>query len=59
MNVSAWPVLTWLVFFPLAACLVLPLIRGEKAVRVFTLLAGLAEPYAEPWKNVNSSIKSV
>ena len=40
---SAWPVLTWLVFFPLAACLVLPLIRGEKAVRVFTLLAGLTE----------------
>jgi NADH-quinone oxidoreductase subunit M len=35
--------LTILVFFPVAACLALPFIRGAKAVRAFCLAAGLAE----------------
>ncbi len=32
-----------LVFFPLAACLVLPAHRGDRTVRVFALAVGLAE----------------
>jgi NADH-quinone oxidoreductase subunit M len=40
---SAWPILTILVFFPVAACLALPFIRGDKAVRAFSLAVGLVE----------------
>ncbi len=40
---SHWPTLTVLVFFPVAACLVLPAVRGDRAVRVFALAVGLAE----------------
>ncbi len=37
------PILSILTFFPLAACFVLPFLRNEKTVRVFTLFAGIAE----------------
>ena len=40
---SEWPVLTVLIFFPVAACLVLPFVRGDRAVRVFSLGVGLFE----------------
>ena len=40
---SLWPTLTVLVFFPVAACLVLPFVRGDRAVRVFALVVGLVE----------------
>ena len=40
---STWPTLTILVFFPVAACLVLPFIRGDRAVRVFALAVGVVE----------------
>ena len=40
---SNWPTLTVLVFFPVAACLVLPAVRGDRAVRVFALAVGMAE----------------
>jgi NADH-quinone oxidoreductase subunit M len=40
---SEWPILTVLIFFPVAACLVLPFIRGDRAVRVFSLGVGLIE----------------
>jgi NADH-quinone oxidoreductase subunit M len=40
---SDWPILTVLIFFPVAACLILPFIRGEKAVRMFSLAVGLVE----------------
>jgi NADH-quinone oxidoreductase subunit M len=43
VNPSAWPILTILVFFPVAACLALPFIRGDKAVRAFSLAVGLVE----------------
>ena len=43
MIPSAWPILTILVFFPVATCLVLPVIRGDKAVRAFSLAVGLVE----------------
>jgi NADH-quinone oxidoreductase subunit M len=38
-----YPVLTALVFFPLAACLALVFLRREKTIRVFTLVVALAE----------------
>jgi NADH-quinone oxidoreductase subunit M len=40
---SDWPILTLLVFFPVAACLVLPFIRGDRVVRAFSLVVGLVE----------------
>jgi len=40
---SEWPILTVLIFFPVAACLVLPFIRGDRTVRVFSLGVGLLE----------------
>ena len=40
---SEWPILTVLIFFPVAACLVLPIIRGDRTVRVFSLGVGLLE----------------
>ncbi len=43
MTGDAWPTLTWLTFFPVAGCLVLPWLKGERAVRVFTLAVGLGE----------------
>ena len=43
LTSESWPVLTVLVFFPLAACSVLPFLRGGEAVRRWTLAAGLAE----------------
>ncbi|MEW5773390.1 MAG: NADH-quinone oxidoreductase subunit M [Thermodesulfobacteriota bacterium] len=39
----AYPVLSYLIFFPLLACLALALVRDDRTVRVFTLAAGLAE----------------
>ncbi len=39
----AYPVLSYLIFFPLLAALALALFRDDRAVRVFTLAAGLAE----------------
>jgi len=38
-----YPVLTALVFFPLAACLAMVFLRREKTIRVFTLIVALAE----------------
>jgi NADH-quinone oxidoreductase subunit M len=44
MSMSGWPSLTVLVFFPVAACLVLPFIRGgDRAVRIFSLVVGILE----------------
>ncbi len=43
MTHSAWPILSWLTFFPVAACIVLPLVRGDNAVRWFSLAVGLIE----------------
>lgn len=43
MSYSAWPVLTALIFLPAAACLVLPVIKGDRAVRVFSLAVGIVE----------------
>lgn len=40
---SEWPVLSALVWFPLAGCLVLPFIRNERSVRVSTLVMGIVE----------------
>jgi NADH-quinone oxidoreductase subunit M len=40
---SEWPILTVLIFFPAAACLALPFVRGDRAVRLFSLGVGLAE----------------
>lgn len=40
---SEWPVLSAIVWFPLAGCLVLPLIRNERSVRVTTLVMGIVE----------------
>ena len=42
-NFDLWPVLTVLVFFPLAASLLLVFVRSEDAVRKLSLAAGLAE----------------
>jgi NADH-quinone oxidoreductase subunit M len=39
------PILSILTYFPLAACFVLPFIRNEKTVRVFSLLVGIAEVF--------------
>lgn len=41
-----WPVLTTLVFLPVAACLVIPFLREDSHVRWFSLAAGLAEMLA-------------
>jgi NADH-quinone oxidoreductase subunit M len=40
---SAWPTLTILIFFPVAACLVLPFIKGDRTIRLFSLGVGLVE----------------
>jgi NADH-quinone oxidoreductase subunit M len=37
------PILTILIFFPVAACLVLPFIKGDRNVRVFSLIVSLIE----------------
>ncbi len=37
------PILSILTFFPLAACLVLPFLRSDKTVRVFSLTVGIIE----------------
>jgi NADH-quinone oxidoreductase subunit M len=39
------PILSILTFFPLVACFILPFIRNEKSVRVFSLLVGIAEVF--------------
>lgn len=43
MSQTTMPILSILTFFPLAACFILPFIRNEKSVRVFTFLVGIAE----------------
>ncbi len=43
MSQTTMPILSILTFFPLAACFVLPFLRNEKTVRVFSLLVGIAE----------------
>ena len=43
LTFAAWPVLTVLVFLPLAACALLVFVRNEEAVRRVSLAAGLAE----------------
>jgi NADH-quinone oxidoreductase subunit M len=43
MIYSSWPILTTLIFVPLLGCLILAFIKGEKAVRVFSLVVGLVE----------------
>ncbi len=43
MSQSTWPILSFLVFFPVAGCLVLPFLKEEKVIRVFTLVMGLVE----------------
>jgi NADH-quinone oxidoreductase subunit M len=43
MSVTNWPVLSVLIFFPVAGCLVLSVIRGDRAVRIFTLIWGILE----------------
>ena len=40
---AGYPVLTTLVFFPLAACLAVVFLRREKTIRMFTLIVTLAE----------------
>ncbi len=40
---ASFPVLSVLIFFPLAACLVLVFLRGDKAVRVFSLAVTIVE----------------
>lgn len=43
MIESSWPILTTLIFFPLAGCLLLAFIKDEKAIRVFSLGVSLIE----------------
>ena len=43
MSISDWPVLSTLIFFPLAACGVLPFLKGDKTIRIFSLCVGLIE----------------
>jgi NADH-quinone oxidoreductase subunit M len=43
MRQLGYPVLTALIFFPLAACLAVMFVRREKTIRVFTLIVALAE----------------
>jgi NADH-quinone oxidoreductase subunit M len=43
MGHSGYPVLSILIFFPLAACLAVVLLRDDRAVRIVTLFATLAE----------------
>jgi NADH-quinone oxidoreductase subunit M len=45
MSQTTMPILSILTYFPLAACFVLPFIKNEKTVRVFTLLIGIAEVF--------------
>jgi len=57
MSYSAWPILTVLVFFPVVACFMLPFIKGDRAVRVFTLTVSLFEcVLAIPLFNFNLNI---
>jgi NADH-quinone oxidoreductase subunit M len=43
MSISNFPVLTTLIFFPLAACAVLPFLKGDRIIRIFSLCIGLIE----------------
>lgn len=43
LTFDAWPVLTALVFFPLAACLAVPLAASDESARRWTLFASLVE----------------
>lgn len=44
MSMMGWPTLTVLVFFPVAACVALPFIRGgDRSVRIFSLGVGIVE----------------
>ncbi|MBI4799754.1 MAG: NADH-quinone oxidoreductase subunit M [Desulfarculus sp.] len=43
MSQSTWPILSFLIFFPVAGCLVLPFLKEEKTIRLFTLVVGLVE----------------
>jgi NADH-quinone oxidoreductase subunit M len=45
MSQTTMPILSILTYFPLAACFVLPFLKSEKAVRVFSLLVGIAEVF--------------
>ncbi len=45
MSQTNMPILSILTYFPLAACFVLPFIKNEKTVRVFTLIVGIAEVF--------------
>ncbi|MBI5590712.1 MAG: NADH-quinone oxidoreductase subunit M [Deltaproteobacteria bacterium] len=45
MSQTTMPILSILTFFPLAACFVLPFLKNEKTVRVFSLLVGIAEVF--------------
>jgi NADH-quinone oxidoreductase subunit M len=45
MSQSTVPILSILTFFPLVACFILPFIRSEKSVRVFTFIIGIAEVF--------------
>jgi len=45
MSQTNMPILSILTYFPLAACFVLPFIKNEKTVRVFTLIVGIAEAF--------------
>ena len=42
MHAYAYPILSYLVFFPLLAALLLAFFRSEQGVRVFTLEIGRA-----------------
>ena len=43
MGQTGYPILSILIFFPLAACLPVVLLRSDRAVRIFTLSATLVE----------------
>ena len=45
MSQTTMPILSILTYFPLAACFILPFLRSEKSVRVFSLLVGIAEVF--------------
>ena len=45
MSQTTMPILSILTYFPLAACFVLPFLKNEKTVRVFSLLVGIAEVF--------------
>jgi NADH-quinone oxidoreductase subunit M len=43
MIESSWPILTTLIFLPLAGCVVLAFLKNDKVIRVFSLVVGLGE----------------